>query len=579
MIQFRHVSFAYDSNRWIFHDLHRQLDRRGVVWVNGDSGRGKSTLLALIFRQIHPTTGTIRIRTHRILSFHHPFVWFPMWTIGQYLSLFDIQPSKLQRLDLMQLPLNTKVSDLSGGEQGRFYLTILFNQEADVYLLDEPCSGLSSSHRMLVMNWIVEKSQSSLIVVASHLQQWKQTAHLCLSLLPNGLSRWEVLQSAPPKNQPKNVIRRHSHKPLPLYPKRWLFPIGKILSLLGVWTFSVGLFSLIFMQTRDTHSMDVSWMMQIERFESIPLDNSPYVLTQTSFPKEQDIRRLFSLTPFRFIGKDISPLFPTRIEVNAKNYTVVWYEQPFNTPLTLIQGQGPDLLKTLLWNYPFQWVEQTETIQWDISFYIEINAWDHRQGPWEENYLFFSYQAWYDHLRTFLIKDSSTLIDALERMEDSWPWVVSIQYGEYRLLKDVLRLEGYRMMHPLVQAYEQRMILYKTFQQWSFVLVFLFLSVMVVLHWTHHHLHSKETKDLRHQTRRIGVNQSLIFNSIFRFEHTSIFLYILMLSMVYAYVLSTFLYVPFQTLVWFFSWLIWAIYVGFGVLRGIEKKVLYGHSS
>jgi hypothetical protein len=491
--------------------------------------------------------------------------------------MFNVHPTCLKRLDLDSIPLTAIVSTLSGGEQGRFYLTLLLNQEADLYVLDEPCSGLSLPHQQRVMDWIIEKSKGSLVLVASHLQRWMNFAHLRLSLQPNGLSQFDVLHPSPPPLRRKKPHHKIKAIPLPFIAHNILFYVGRFLTWFGVWFFSLSLFVSGWMLSQDKQALDQSWIMPIERFDSISIENSPYVLTQTSIPQEKEIRMLFSSTPLRIIGKDLSPLFPSRLHVNNKIYTIVWYEQARGTPLALMQGQGPDRLESLLWDIPFRWTHEIESLEWKETFQIQISSWNERKGPWEDNYLFLSYQAWYQHLRQYTLWPSYSLIDALEQFPGSWPWIVSVPYREYHVLNDVLKAEGYRVYHAYLHIYEQRFLLIQSWQQWLVILALILIGVFIFLHGSFHVWQSKQSISLRYQMIRMGVSNSMIVRSVYRLENTFYFLVTSVISIVFFRIVSLYFNVSFSTLLWFFSWLMWAVFLGIGLLRGVEKKVIYGY--
>ncbi|PTJ68151.1 ribosomal protection-like ABC-F family protein, partial [Mammaliicoccus sciuri] len=60
LVQFNHVSFAYD-NRKIFDDVSFYIKRNQNVIVEGRNGTGKSTLIKLILGELEPTKGDITV--------------------------------------------------------------------------------------------------------------------------------------------------------------------------------------------------------------------------------------------------------------------------------------------------------------------------------------------------------------------------------------------------------------------------------------------------------------------------------------------------------------------------------------
>ena len=67
MIRFHHITFYFSHHRYLFHDLHGTIPGKGITWVSGPSGRGKSTLFSLIRQRYLPQDGTIVVKGKRWL--------------------------------------------------------------------------------------------------------------------------------------------------------------------------------------------------------------------------------------------------------------------------------------------------------------------------------------------------------------------------------------------------------------------------------------------------------------------------------------------------------------------------------
>lgn len=575
MIRFQHLSFGYAPNQWIFHQLNYHLKSPGLVWIEGVSGRGKSTLFSLLLKKIHPLQGRMKNTSRRTLSFHHPFVWFEQWSIQDYLKLLDISSESLKRLNLDHLPLKREVETLSGGEQGRFLLTLLLSQDADLYLLDEPCSGLSNEHQQRVIDWIAEKSQTRLVILASHLTRWQNLAHLRLQLLPHGLSQWETLHTLPKVNKAPKLkpFKRRGVLNLPSINR--MFISGMILTLLGVWFLSFSLFSSFLFASRFEHQLEKTWMMYIQHYQTIPLEDSSYVLTKTSIPKDTQLYQLFASQPSRLIVKDLSPFFPSRISIESIDYTIVWYEQPKDEPLDLIQGQGPQLLSSLEWSYPIEWKSDASTIHWPATFFINIGNWTIHEGLFEPNYLFFSYQAWFVYFQSFILSEGHSLMDALTESEAEWPWVVSVDYAEYGTLQTALQKEGYRLYHPYLFEYEQFLFIIQTLQQWLGVLLVLDLIMLSAIHSMQHLLLSKKTKPFFDHARRLGLSFQYVIQSVYHREKAWYLAIMLLVSIGVGYGFHSWFTFDFWVLILFSVWLSWGCFLFLSGMTSLEKKIFY----
>jgi len=189
VIHVQHLAFGFvrpSHIQWICHDLSWRISNSGIHLIEGASGRGKTSILQLLNKRMTPWSGRIRTRYTHPLVLSHPLYVHPGWRVGQYCSVFNLDPKQLLRLDLGHLPMTQHVETLSGGERVRFFLTLLLSQQGDVYFLDEPCSGLHENHQHLVIDWIKEKSQHTVCVIASHRAHWQQLASSHLKLLNHG---------------------------------------------------------------------------------------------------------------------------------------------------------------------------------------------------------------------------------------------------------------------------------------------------------------------------------------------------------------------------------------------------------
>ncbi len=61
-ITFEHVSFAYEQDKQILHDINLHIEPNQRVAIIGESGSGKSTLMKLLLGLYHPTKGEIYLQ-------------------------------------------------------------------------------------------------------------------------------------------------------------------------------------------------------------------------------------------------------------------------------------------------------------------------------------------------------------------------------------------------------------------------------------------------------------------------------------------------------------------------------------
>ena len=161
MIEISNLTFAYDgSYDNIFDNVSLRLDTDWRLGLVGRNGRGKTTLLNLLQHK-YEYRGTIRADV--------PFDYFPFAipdpdkdAIG---VIEDVQPyyeywqlaREMHRLDLSDEMLYRPFRSLSGGEQVRLLLALLFARENRFLLIDEPTNHLDAEARALVADYLKTK--------------------------------------------------------------------------------------------------------------------------------------------------------------------------------------------------------------------------------------------------------------------------------------------------------------------------------------------------------------------------------------------------------------------------------------
>jgi len=175
MIEINGVSKTY-GDRLVVDNVSLSLDPGGVVSIIGSNGAGKSTLLALISRLIKPDSGSIHVGGLNVnkakgdilaktLSILRQENNLSVRLLVRELVAFGRYPHSKGRLTIQDHHHIDKalayldldgfadrfLDELSGGQRQRAFIAMVFCQDTDYVLLDEPLNNLDMKHAVSMM--------------------------------------------------------------------------------------------------------------------------------------------------------------------------------------------------------------------------------------------------------------------------------------------------------------------------------------------------------------------------------------------------------------------------------------------
>jgi ATP-binding cassette subfamily F protein uup len=177
VIELREVSVEL-GGRTLFQDVNLNLvagERLGVV---GRNGLGKSSLLKVILQELPVASGAVEIgaRTqinyvdqNRLLLDDAKTVWEEVGSGGEHVTLGEQSitlRAYLRRFLFSEERINTKISQLSGGERSRVLLAKILKRGGNVLMLDEPTNDLDLGTLRLLEEALV--AFGGCVIVVSH---------------------------------------------------------------------------------------------------------------------------------------------------------------------------------------------------------------------------------------------------------------------------------------------------------------------------------------------------------------------------------------------------------------------------
>jgi len=194
-VRFEHVSFGYNDDRQVLHDVDFEIARGCKVAVVGPSGSGKSTLARLLFRFYDVTRGAIRVNGRDIRNIRTESLRAAIGIVPQDTVLFNdtieynirygrpdasgaevAEAARLAQLDafIQSLPqgYDTLVGErglkISGGEKQRIAIARTLLKDPAILILDEATSSLDTRSEKAIQSALEQAAKNRTTLVIAH---------------------------------------------------------------------------------------------------------------------------------------------------------------------------------------------------------------------------------------------------------------------------------------------------------------------------------------------------------------------------------------------------------------------------
>lgn len=178
-LEIHQLSVNYDKTPVLW-DISLSIPKGILVGIIGPNGAGKSTLIKAALGLVKPISGKVEFFGHPLKKVRERVAYVPQresvdWDfpvtvqdlvlMGRYgrLGLFS-RPREADRaaaafyLDQVGMAAfaNRQINQLSGGQQQRVFLARALLQEADIYFMDEPFSGVDLTTESVIIELLQE---------------------------------------------------------------------------------------------------------------------------------------------------------------------------------------------------------------------------------------------------------------------------------------------------------------------------------------------------------------------------------------------------------------------------------------
>ncbi len=188
------LSFSYSKSSELFSDVTFQLQPGDMLQILGANGSGKSTLMNCIVRQLHPTSGVVRIQGDDIsnltrMELARRVAYVPQiqnntcsFEVRDYVVMgraphlktlsapshvdYEIVDETLELLNIAHLA-DKHFQQISGGERQQVQIARALVQKSQIILFDEPTNHLDYGNQYRVLSLMVKMVSAGYTVIST----------------------------------------------------------------------------------------------------------------------------------------------------------------------------------------------------------------------------------------------------------------------------------------------------------------------------------------------------------------------------------------------------------------------------
>lgn len=190
-IQIENFNVSYGKNR-VLDSVNLQIPRNTRTAIVGANGAGKSTFLKAILGLIKKDSGDVKILGQDLdkvqtrlayvpqkdsVNWDFPTTVYDVVMMGRYPYLKAFRKPRQKDVDKVMDALNEmgiadlrnrQISQLSGGQKQRVFLARALAQDVDLYILDEPLTGVDIKTEDIIADEFQRLQKAGKTILAVH---------------------------------------------------------------------------------------------------------------------------------------------------------------------------------------------------------------------------------------------------------------------------------------------------------------------------------------------------------------------------------------------------------------------------
>ncbi len=167
------------GDKIVLNNYSNEIEYGKCTVIMGASGCGKTTLLSVLLGLTKPDSGTVTglpecvsavFQENRLCEEFSAYENVAL-VLSNGIAKNKVKTEKIEAaFDAVGMKefMDTPVSDLSGGQKRRVAILRALIYDADLYILDEPFSGLDEDSKKTVMDYVKKITNKKTVLIVTH---------------------------------------------------------------------------------------------------------------------------------------------------------------------------------------------------------------------------------------------------------------------------------------------------------------------------------------------------------------------------------------------------------------------------